>query len=119
MNNPYMQKLKDPRWQKKRLEIMQRDNFTCQLCGDTKETLVVHHYKYAGDPWGVDDEYLITLCQDCHDSEHALIKETKPLLLDTMADLPADSYRAVASIIDYLKNNSEVPPSIAIDILGS
>ncbi len=26
----YASKLKDPRWQKKRLEILQRDDFACQ-----------------------------------------------------------------------------------------
>jgi len=26
----YSEKLKDPRWQKKRLEILSRDNFTCE-----------------------------------------------------------------------------------------
>ena len=30
----YSEQLKSPKWQKKRLEIMQRDKFTCQLCGD-------------------------------------------------------------------------------------
>ena len=30
----YSEKLKDPRWQKKRLEILERDNFRCQYCGD-------------------------------------------------------------------------------------
>jgi 5-methylcytosine-specific restriction endonuclease McrA len=28
----YSEKLRDPRWQKKRLEIFQRDNFICQNC---------------------------------------------------------------------------------------
>lgn len=30
----YSQKLLDPRWQRKRLEILQRDDFTCQVCSD-------------------------------------------------------------------------------------
>ena len=42
----YSEKLKDPRWQKKRLEIMDRDNFICQLCGDSETTLNVHHKRY-------------------------------------------------------------------------
>lgn len=62
----YSEKLKDPRWQKKRLEIMQRDNFTCKLCGDTKETLHIHHSRYKGTPWQADDEHLHTICATCH-----------------------------------------------------
>lgn len=62
----YAEKLKDPRWQKKRLEIMNRDNFTCQKCGDTKTTLVVHHFEYSGEPWDVKNEGLITVCETCH-----------------------------------------------------
>lgn len=42
----YSDKLKDPRWQKKRLEILTRDEWTCQICFDTESTLVVHHQKY-------------------------------------------------------------------------
>jgi len=64
----YSEKLKDPRWQKKRLEILERDNFTCKLCGDTKTTLHVHHKKYFKDkdPWDINNKYLITLCEHCH-----------------------------------------------------
>jgi 5-methylcytosine-specific restriction endonuclease McrA len=66
----YSEKLKDPRWQKKRLEIFERDNFACQLCGDSESTLVVHHFKYEGEPWEIDNKYLITYCESCHESEH-------------------------------------------------
>jgi len=67
----YSTKLKDPRWQKKRLEILQRDEWTCQLCDDTKSTLVVHHKRYiAGrEPWDYPNELLITLCETCHEVE--------------------------------------------------
>lgn len=40
----YLEKLKDPRWQKRRLEIFQRDEFTCQVCFDTESTLHVHQH---------------------------------------------------------------------------
>jgi hypothetical protein len=64
----YSDKLKDPRWQKKRLEILERDNWTCQWCQDTQNTLHVHHMKYNGDPWDADSDHLITLCYSCHES---------------------------------------------------
>jgi len=69
----YREKLLDPRWQKKKSEIMTRDNFTCQQCGAKYKTLHVHHLAYKrchGDPWGCPDSDLITLCEDCHQSLH-------------------------------------------------
>lgn len=64
----YSEKLKDPRWQKKRLEILTRDKFTCTQCGDSKTTLHIHHSKYSssGNPWDVDSCYLTTFCMHCH-----------------------------------------------------
>lgn len=66
----YSEKLRDPRWQRKRLEIMQRDGFTCQLCKSKTDTLNVHHLAYGpGDPWDCDDLLLVTLCEECHSLE--------------------------------------------------
>lgn len=65
----YSQKLKDPRWQKKRLEVLQRDNFTCQTCTDKETELQIHHKKYSGEPWEASDEDLVTLCAHCHKAE--------------------------------------------------
>ena len=49
----YSDKMKDPRWQKKRLEIFERDGWSCCRCGDTESTLNVHHLRYVPghDPW--------------------------------------------------------------------
>lgn len=65
----YAQKFKDPRWQKKRLKILERDNFECQICFDEKSTLHIHHYIYIKErePWEYSDELLVTLCEDCHE----------------------------------------------------
>jgi hypothetical protein len=67
----YWEKLKDPRWQKKRLLIFERDNYTCQKCSDTESCLNVHHLIYLPhtDPWNYDNNLLITLCESCHESE--------------------------------------------------
>jgi hypothetical protein len=63
----YGEKLKDPRWQKKRLKVFERDNWTCQCCGDKDSTLNVHHKGYVGEPWDCPDENLVTVCEDCHE----------------------------------------------------
>lgn len=64
----YAEKLKDPRWQKKRLEVLQRDDWTCLCCGATDRTLHVHHVVYLPkrDPWEYAECFLQTLCEDCH-----------------------------------------------------
>lgn len=68
----YAEMLKDPRWQKRKTEILTRDRFTCQLCGDTEKSLHVHHKYYLNNhlPWEYGDSALITLCEDCHSWVH-------------------------------------------------
>ena len=52
----YDELLKDPRWQRKRLEAMQADKFTCQMCFRSDKPLNVHHKKYiqGAAPWEYD-----------------------------------------------------------------
>jgi len=66
---PYWEKLKDPRWQRKRLEVMQRDDFKCVWCKSDDSELHVHHgfYRRGAEPWEHDDGELWTLCRKCHD----------------------------------------------------
>jgi len=66
----YSEKLKDPRWQKKRLEILERDKWTCRACGETEKTLHVHHIFYLPkrEPWEIPNGFLITFCEGCHKS---------------------------------------------------
>lgn len=71
----YPELLKDPRWQKKRLEVFQRDNFCCLMCGSGEDTLHVHHEKYCKNPWDVDSKHLQTLCYICHEVAELAKKE--------------------------------------------
>lgn len=70
----------DPQWQKMRLRIMERDEFTCQECGATAEMLSkrneefhVHHkyYEPGAKKWEYPETALITLCEQCHESHQA------------------------------------------------
>lgn len=78
----YAEKLKDPRWQKKRLEVFQRDNWKCCCCGYSGDTLNVHHrvYHKGLDPWKYKESLLVTLCEDCHKFEHELMAQSLKLL---------------------------------------
>lgn len=69
----YADKLKDPRWQRKRLEILERDGWKCRRCGEKTKTLHVHHVAYLRGkaPWGHPDTGMLTLCHGCHEiAEH-------------------------------------------------
>ncbi len=70
----YAEKLKDPRWQKKRLKILELDNWTCRSCGCTDKTLNIHHahYRFRADPWDYPEWDLITLCEGCHELHESL-----------------------------------------------
>jgi len=78
-NKTYAEKLKDPRWQRRRLEILNRSDFTCEDpgCGTKTETLHVHHLDYLpnAEPWEYPDEYLMVLCESCHTT----VSEYRPI----------------------------------------
>lgn len=68
----YSQKLRDPRWQKKRLLALERAGWRCEMCGDSESTLHVHHKQYfkGREPWEYADDQLAVLCELCHAEEH-------------------------------------------------
>ena len=90
----YWQKLKDPRWQKRRLEILSSSEFRCEACLNGDETLHVHHLKYdkGKDPWEYDDNWLVVLCESCHEEWH----EARDMLTAAVAGIPPAAIRQVA-----------------------
>lgn len=81
-NKTYSQKLNHPKWQRKRLEIMQRDDFKCRICGDGESELNVHHLYYVTGKavYDYDNECLVTLCHDCHSATHNEISKISSLI---------------------------------------
>ena len=69
---------RDSRWQQKRLQVMERDKWSCVSCFDCGEgvTLNVHHayYEAGKAPWEYPDSCLHTLCENCHKKIHELTK---------------------------------------------
>lgn len=69
--NTYAATLSSPEWQKKRLQIFQRDGWKCRECRAREKTLHVHHIRYKRDtkPWDYPDSNFLTLCCDCHEKK--------------------------------------------------
>lgn len=101
---PYAVQLKDPRWQKKRLERLQLAGWECENCGSSDDTLHVHHLRYfkGRSPWEYENDELAVLCEGCHTREH----EAKDLLLAMLADAgPGSIERVVGLVGGYLNGN--------------
>lgn len=90
----YKEKLLDPRWQKKRLEILQRDDFRCAYCKNETKTLHVHHFFYNknGNPWDAHNDQLITLCDDCHFIEHQKFSELERKMISALQFLATSEF---------------------------
>ena len=122
---------RDSRWQKKRLEIMERDKWTCQSCGASGEgvTLNVHHifYEKGKAPWEYEDEMLVTWCQECHEKRHELQKK----FLKHLARLSSKHLDGLSTLLSQAEDDEEDPigvlsgivceshPSAVLEMLGA
>lgn len=71
---PYAEYLKSDHWQSVRKQALERSNLRCQLCNAGNRQLHVHHrtYERRGEELWND---VITLCKDCHEKFHDIVKE--------------------------------------------
>lgn len=118
----YSEKLRDPLWQRKRLEIFKRDQWACTQCGCDYRTLHIHHKIYikGSNPWEYEDDYLITLCQLCHQKEHEFIidpvRKYEHLIL--FKETPAvinSCHIQIKELQNKLKE--DISPELTVDIL--
>lgn len=109
----YSDKLKDPRWQKLRLQVFTRDRFTCQRCQATDKTLHAHHgyYQYRLEPWEYDVATLMTVCEDCHYA----VNDLRHDLQMQLAKLSLGAQRAMLTAVADLCVNA--PGDAAIDFI--
>lgn len=88
-NLTYSEKLRLPAWQQKRLEILNRDNWTCLSCGrnDPSVPVHVHHLKYFPglDPWEYEPQYLVTYCEKCHNAEHLIGNDLRDFFMTVVS----------------------------------
>lgn len=96
----YWELLKDPRWQRLRLEVMERAGFRCEDCADHRKTLNVHHSYYLKNraPWEYPSESLVCLCEDCHvvaERQLAEIKQSYALRCKDAREMVLGFVRAI------------------------
>jgi len=61
--------LKSDEWQRKRYVVLKRDNWRCVYCG--AHATQVHHLRYARYNIGKEPiEWLVSVCNSCHASQH-------------------------------------------------
>ncbi len=99
----YKEQYQHPKWQKKRLEILERDNFTCTNCGSDEKNLHVHHFLYVKEfkVWEYDEGNLTTFCDECHSEWHETNDAIKILL-----SVNCDVLNEMFEIISLLRRKS-------------
>lgn len=79
----YSDQLQDRRWQRRRLERMSAEKWTCQRCGCIRNEIAlhVHHLEYLNGraPWDYPDDLLLVVCNPCHKEIHGL-RRSDPML---------------------------------------
>lgn len=112
----YSEKLKDPRWQRKRLEILERDEWTCRDCLETSKPLHVHHclYQSGKEPWEYDNNVLRTLCEDCHPERGAIEHDVKLEFQRLLAMLTTEQLGALMTQILEAKNADQLENGLCI-----
>ena len=119
--NEYLEQYKNPKWQKIRLEILERDNWACQKCGDDESQLQVHHrqYVYGKKVWDYPIKELITLCNDCHKEEKELMKEaTEELFYTLKLSFFALEINSLHKIISHALFQCKYPPEVLLSALS-
>lgn len=110
----YFEMLRDPRWQRRRLQIMELAEFKCEHCESGEKTLNVHHklYRKGAAPWEYEDHELQCLCEDCHEIEHqwrkrldAAVAEIGPGRLEELV-----GYAEGIVATDHVFSDYEGPP---------
>jgi len=110
----YYEKLKDPRWQRKRLEVFERDNFTCTSCNCAKDELQLHHLRYCkGQPWDISNEYLTTLCKICHKKHEEMLEKIKEHLA-VIQSCSFEHLEEVENLLESVWNCSLNPYQISV-----
>ena len=103
----YSEKLRDPRWQRIRIDVWRRAGCMCEACGNDKESLEVHHcyYEKGKEPWDYPLSCFLLLCESCHSEWH----EEKQKLERTFAEFySSDLLQARGLVTGFKASNNHM-----------
>lgn len=102
MTELFFEKYKNPKWQRKRLEIFEKRNFQCEVCGSKSKMLTIHHGYYEKDyePWDYNDDTLWCCCESCHEEAQAELRDLKY----QMAKINPNNYGELMSALVELQD---------------
>lgn len=109
MKLTYIEQLRHPNWQRRRLESLQAADWQCTSCGEKDRMLQVHHKRYVKGrmAWEYELSELAVLCEACHAEQHA----TETLLHRLLAEAPDQKSAteiALGLLAGYLNANYEL-----------
>ena len=116
----YSELFKNPKWQKMRLKILERDDWGCQSCLNNGEndTLHIHHRRYINGrkPWEYPESLLVTLCETCHKVETENLQDACDSLIEQIKEkFFSNEIRLLAQIINGLVLN--YPSEVCMEII--
>lgn len=104
----YSEKLRDPRWQKKRLEVLEEYGWKCHSCGSDSEEIHVHHpyYKKGLEPW--EYENLLPLCDKCHKQMGEAIQTISQAISLLYSPKALELSRLISTVLNKSESSSSV-----------
>ncbi len=111
--NKWADAYKDSRWQKLRLQVMERDGWKCKACGRGDGdgiTLNVHHsyYESGTAPWEYPMRSLVTYCEECHKIRH----EEQKWAMNNIAKKSNDALVGMTTAAYYFGKTLEIFSSV-------
>lgn len=97
MKMTYAEQLRHPNWQRVRLQVLEKADFKCCICGNDEMTLHVHHKQYIKGrmAWEYDLSNFDALCEACHESTH----KAKDSINALLACIPSVRWQEVSDML--------------------
>lgn len=117
----YRQQYLDPRWQKKRLEVLGRDEWRCQWCQDDNQTLHVHHLYYTPGKvvWDYPLDAFLTLCETCHAEEYENRPQEEKWLLEELKKRGFSASDLHDLMIAVHSFQATLPPEVSMSVIAN
>lgn len=125
----FTEQYKHPKWQKMRLKILERDEYTCRLCKSTEKQLHIHHLEYRRGKkvWEYSPDNFLTLCSFCHSELTDVLTQTRLGMSDMMyvAALSVllrlwkcPDHEYIVYIMDNLAEQPEMLGTVWLSLIG-